>query len=252
MKFLSFAVFLALLAEPTHLFAQGAAVIMPLSKHVTSADEVISFFIHNRLDTDLKLKYSPRCDVDGTEQSDEDCLKVFSVTFDIPVKSQEIVIPKGGRLRGDVHLTKKELKFALFKPLFVPVLDAPKENSAVRFDLSYQPGYLFVVNPVKERISKLDFDSYVLANARRARLKLDLTSLSMPQVVSVSAKLLDAKSKKTLRFVRLASDKIVDPKRKVLELESDFAGPEDKTEVCYQAFVESQTTKEIYNSSNCN
>ena len=234
------------------LYGQGAAVVMPLSKSVASKDETIVFFIHNRTDDLLTMAYTPKCDVDGVDHEGQICLDTFAMTCGAEIKDNLIKVAKEGSLRCEVRLTSGKGRFALFKPVFTPSAsgDNGKPN-AIPFTFSYQPGYLFLLKPAADRFTNIQFDTYVVDNARRARFKINLKELAVPQVVSFSAKILDKKTKKLLRFVRLASDKIADPKRGLLELEDNFANGADQSDVCYQAFVENKSAKDFYNLDGC-
>jgi hypothetical protein len=232
--------------------SQGAAAILPLSKGVSEANDVISFYIHNLLEEALTLTYTPICDIDGKEFENAPCLEAFSIVFDAKLQENKFTLEKGKSMKGEVRLNKSNIKFAIFKPLFKPVLSrANAKANTIQFNFGYQPGYLFLIAPSKEHLTAPSFDTYVVKDARRARLKFDLTTLSAPQIVSVSLKLNDRKTKKLVRFVRVASQKIVDPRRVSMDLEDEFAPADDKTNVCYEAVVQNISAKDLYQLSNC-
>ena len=253
LKMLNMGCLVFLFLSANQAFGQGSAAILPLSKGVSSADASITFYVHNLLDQELELAYSPKCDLDGTEQEGQPCLDVFQVTFDTKLTDGSFKIPPREKFRGELSLKKKDGRYVLYKPVFRPVLppDPKKETEGVRFELAYQPGYLFILKPEGERLAHPTFDTYILGEARRARFHFDTSKLTMPQVLSVSVKLKDPKTKKMVRFVRLASEKIVDPKRKQLDLEDEFAQANDTSNVCYDAIVQNAAAKDVYELSNC-
>lgn len=232
-------------------FGQGAAVVTPLSRTLSGSDGVIEFYIHNRLNRELPLRYQAFCEVDGIEKKAQECDATFDVNLASLAKDGLITIPTGGRIEGRVFLKNKEIRYGFFKPLFEPILESDKPGSGVQFQFKYQPGYLFLVKPSDEKISKVTFDTYIMGTTRRARFKLELFGLSMPQEISVSVKIVDKATKKLLRFVPLAKEKIADPRRGTLDLEGDFAGAENKSDVCYQLFVENRTRKDFYKVTDC-
>ena len=231
--------------------AQGPAVVMPMSKAVTDPGEAISFYIHNQMDESLSLKYEPKCDLAGREETGSPCLEAFDLSFDSSINDAVMTIPKGGKVGCLLKLKRKDLTFAIFKPLFSPILAGSQTSNKVTFEMKYQPGYLFLISPLKEQISEMTYQVLTIEGTRRMRFQLDIGQLSAPQVIGVTVKVLELKTKKLIRLLRLASEKIADPKRKILDLEGEFAEKLDSREVCYEMFISNLTAKDIYKKSNC-
>lgn len=230
---------------------QGSAVVMPLSKAVTDPSESVVFYIHNQIEETLSLSYDLKCDIDGKDEQGEVCAAAFDAQFDIAPKDGKIVIPKHGKVTGNVRLKNKGVRFALYKPIFTPLLPADQKENLVTFQMKYQPGYLFLVRPGDEKISQGDFRTVDTETARRFKFQLDISNLTVPQVIGVTVKVLKKADKKLVRLVRVASDKIADPKRKTLDLEGDFAEKGDKTEVCYEMYITNLGSKAIDKRTNC-
>jgi hypothetical protein len=236
----------------TTLLAQGAAVIMPLSKALSVATEVVSFDLFNRLESALTLSVSIKCDVNGQELEGIACDPYFEMTPLTPLDSDSITIPQNGKWTARVRLKDPNIEFAIFKPLFVPqIKDDSQNESTVRFDLAYQPGYLWVLKPSQKELKDLTFSTYALQNSKRAKFVFSLKELDKPQVWNLSAKILEASNGQLVRFIRLANDKILDPKRQEMTFEGEYAQANDDREVCYELFVENVLIQKIYKIGNC-
>jgi len=237
----------------TRAFSQGAAVILPLSKAVVGTSTAIDFRIFNRVQSDLKLKITPKCDVDSQELEGDACLKFFRMNFDVDQKDSAITIKKGLHAKGSISLTTNEIKnYAFFKPQFNPEMNLPKINEGIRFVFNYQPGYLFIINPTLEKLPAPTVKIHKSDKSKIAQFYFDTTKLTSPQVVSISAKIKDKKTKKMLRFVRLASDKIVDPRRGDLRLDGEFAKLNHKGKICYDIIVQNHSVQQgIYKLNQC-
>lgn len=232
--------------------AQGGGAVLPLSLVVDAASAEIPFAIYNYGAEDLNFKIDPVCDLDGTEKTGNECYKIFSLTFDLEWKDGVIRVPKGGRANGVLKLLDAgNLRFALFKPIVDPLYAQELGKNAVAFKINYQPGYLFILKPAFERLSKFTFATSVGAEQRRGNFEFDISSLTMPQEINVSAKFTEKGSGKLVRFVPLVKNKIVDPRRGKLQVSADFAPSSMKGPVCAQLFVQSRSTKASYRLDAC-
>ena len=231
--------------------SQGSLVVMPLSKAVVESSEVLNFYLHNQVEDTLAIAYEPKCDIEGKEIAGHECNLTFDVVYDKPIKDGAFIVPKGGKVAATLRLRNKDLKFAIFKPLFTPNLATKPKDNLITFQMRYQPGYLYLVHPAEEKIGNIDFAIVETESARRMKFKLAIGSLTVPQVIGVTVKVLRKADMKLTRLLRLASDKIIDPKRKTLELEADFAEKSDKTPVCYEMYIASLGLKSIDKRTNC-
>ena len=246
------AVYLVLSIKSVPAFAQGSAVVMPLSKAVYSAEEVISFQVHNLQDDELTLAIEPKCELDGTSLVAAACNSTFKVTYDPNPKNGKIKLNKHSSVQGTVALVNPPKHYALFKPLISPVLAQKEKPQGISFEFNYQPGYLFLIDKANQEIKKVSLSLRETKDARIARFVVDLGSLSMPAVASFSAKILDKKSKNLLKFLRLASDKILDPQRGKVELEGAFAdSAASKQDICYELIVQWLAQKSMQRLSGC-
>jgi len=232
--------------------AQGTAVVLPLSKVVTSAQEVITFQIHSQVNEELRLKVDYFCEVDGVELSSVDCLKNFVLSFDRPLNDQILQLPDSSTsAQGTLTLTNSPQKYAFFKPLFAPVSSAEKRKEGLSFDFKYQPGYLFLIKPDQPSIQSLSYSERITNDAKIAHFELDLSSLTMPHVASISAKIMDKSSRKLIRFVRLASEKILDPKRMKIEMEAPYGAPNLATQTCYELIIQWNSSTSMQKLTSC-
>jgi len=232
-------------------FAQGAAVVMPMSKYVFSKDEVVDLQIHNQLDDHLLLNITPKCEVDGTILEGKECSKFFALDFAHGGNVDKIDVPKNGSIQGSVRLIGAPQRYALYKPLIAPVNNKKPLNGGVSFEFRYQPGYLFIINADKAEFGMPRLSSRSTSEEKIAVLDFDLKSLTMPSVASVSAKVIDKKSNKMIRFVRLASEKIFDPARGSITLEAGYAPPKDDAVICLDIIVQWLSTKSLQKINNC-
>ena len=129
------------------LFAQGSIVIVPMSKHALTQDEVISFRVHNQLNSAVMIDLTFECDVDGQSLTAEECRKYFELKIAGEVNPKKIEIPKTGNVGADVKMISAAKKYALFKPVFSPISGAERKADGVAFDFSYQPGFVFFISP---------------------------------------------------------------------------------------------------------
>jgi hypothetical protein len=232
--------------------AQGGGAVLPLSAVSLAASADIPFTVYNYGDSDLDFRIDPVCDLDGTEKTGEDCFKVFSLSFDVEMKNGIIRVPKGGRANATVKLLDAgSMRFALFKPIVDPLFPQELGRNAVAFKINYQPGYLYILKPAEEKLQSFTFATSANKEQRRANFEFDISALTMPQEVNVSAKISDKASGKLIRFVPLVKNKIVDPRRKKLQVSSDFAPASSKGAVCAQLFVQSSSVKSSYRLDAC-
>lgn len=238
------------------VYAQGSAVLTPMSAFTVDPAATLTFHINNRAEDALKMKIQWKCDVDGKDLEGQACLDMFQVEFDSSTDIKDVLeIPVRGRVQVAVRLkgdkAKEQIKYAIFKPMFKPEVKKEAKENSIAFEFAYQPGMLFLVHPSDEKLTSVKFSTDVLLDARRAKFDFDLRSIKVPSVASISSKIYDVKTKKVMRFMRMASSKIIDPRRETLTLETEFAPKTEKADVCYQAFIENITSKSIYSISNC-
>jgi hypothetical protein len=241
----------ALLLE-TPLFGQGAVIVDPISKAVYDKSETVNWSVYNRLDQPLKVKITPHCLVDGRELKEKDCDAFFRLE-DSGVASEKLIeIPANQKHQLLVRSIGKIEKYGLYKPIFDPVLTDQPVASGVKFVFNYQPGALFLLNP--------SFEKLELPKATKAKglkhsaimFEFDLKHLANPQVVNISAKVFEKNSKKVVKLLRLANEKIVDPTRNPLNLEVVWGELNDQREVCYELIIQNQSfKKDIYTMSGC-
>lgn len=235
----------------SNVCAQGSAVVMPMSKYVLNKDEVVNFHIYNQLSETLLLDITPKCDVDGRIFEGEQCAKYFSLQMQSGVSGGKIDVPKGGSVQGSVKLVGFVKRYALFKPLIAPVFNKKSSGSSVGFEFRYQPGYLFVISQEKTEftVPKVSFRS--TSEEKLVVLDFDLKSLPMPSVATLSAKVMEQKSNKMIRFVRLASEKIFDPARGQIKLEAGYAPPKDERAICLDIIVQWLSSNSIQKINTC-
>lgn len=233
------------------LFGQGAAVIIPMSQYILDKSEPANFHVHNQLQRNLAMNIDIKCDVDGMEMNGEECLNIFQIKIDNNVNPRRIEIMKSGSLRGRVELIKSPKQYALLKPIFSPDKVGESKYNAVSFDFSYQPGYLFLLSSQTPNLTNPTYTTRVVNDEKFAVFEFDLKDFTMPAVASISAKIAAVDTKKTIRFVRLASEKIIDPRRKSLTLESSFASSKDEAKTCFDLIIQWISSKSIQKISNC-
>jgi hypothetical protein len=244
-------VFFVLLFAGSDLFAQGTAIVMPMSKYVFSKDEAVVFTIHNQLSEPLTFEVIPKCDVDGEVLEGKQCLNYFAMDFSGEFRSGKIEVPKAGSVQGKVRLNASPKRYALYKPLIAPVRNKKKLGGGVGFEFRYQPGYLFLVAPEKAEFPMPNVTFRSSEQEKLAVLDFDLKSLTMPSPASISAKIIDKSSGKMLRFVRLASEKIFDPARGQVKLEAGYAPPKDEHVICLDIIVQWLSTNTVQKINNC-
>ncbi len=233
-------------------FAQGIAAVAPMSKSAGPGDSSISFLVQNLTANEIQLSYQPECDVGGLEVKGEECLKAFDVNFLPPPVEGVFTVPQSGRVEGSVSLKNTNIEFALFKPIFEPANNpSAKKPEGVAFEFGYQPGYLFIVKPKAQELAPPRFSTIVQGSNRRVRFSYMLDTLTMPALLNISAKIINKSDKKLIRFLSLAREKIADPKRAILELESDFTLASNKDPVCFQIFVDDRFAKKTNTAEGC-
>jgi hypothetical protein len=239
------------LMRATEMLGQGAAVVMPMSHFVFSKDETISFQVHNQLNDSLVLGVDHKCEVDGVELDRTGCAKYFSLQFDVASDGSKIELPKEGSVKGVVSLISTPLRYALFKPLMAPPTGRQKAAEGVSFEFKYQPGYLFIINPDKAELKMPVVSNRMADDQTFSKFEFDLKILSMPAVASLSAKIMDMKSKKMLRFARLASEKILDPTREKIVLEAGYNSVVDPSYVCFEFIIQWVSTRSLQKLTDC-
>ena len=243
---------LACVLSPSLALAQGVAALAPMSKTVGPGEEQIAFLVQNLTTDEIRMSYVPECDIDGKEAKGADCLSAFEVSLSPAALEGILTIPQGGRIEGRVRLKKLALGFALFKPIFEPIRDpGAKKAKGVSFEFGYQPGYLFIVSPKPQTLPPPTFSTAVQGTTRRVKFAYGISNFTMPALLNVSAKITRKSDKKLIRFLSLAREKIADPKRATLEMESDFALATNSEPVCFQIFVDDKFAKKTTTSEGC-
>ncbi len=236
------------------LFSQGAAAILPMSDYKIK-NEPIKFTINSMIDQELTLEVTPKCESEGQEIASEKCYDYFDFSMTPPLDGNKIRIQPNGIAQGIITLKKENFKYALFKPMFTPLVEESKDKlkKGIKFNFNYQPGYLFSLSPSKERITNINMEQQVspATDEKKMKLKLNSSILQAPQVVSVSVKVLDLGSKETIQFSRLANNKIVGTPKKDLELSLAYGKAKDTRRVCYVAYMENKLNSDVYKMSNC-
>lgn len=243
--------FALLTMAPNFAYCQGSAVIMPMSSHVVGQDQKMTFQIYNQLESVLSMDIQMLCEVDGVTLKGLDCSKYFRLKLGDKINPTRIDIAKTGSVAGEVEFSEVPQKYGLIKPIFTPIRSGESKFNSVAFEFSYQPGYLFLVNSETATLEKPVFSTRVIKDEKVAIFEFNPSSLSMPAVASISAKISAIESKKTIRFARLASEKIIDPKRKKLVLETSYTSAKDDTPTCYDLIIQWVSSKSIQKISDC-
>jgi hypothetical protein len=235
-------------------YAQGEIIINPLSNYETDVNKSLNFSINNRkrVPADVNLKHM--CDVNGVSYEGVECFNYFKLSFSMEANKDTgfFSIPANDKVEVTVALSNTAVNYAIYKPLISPV--AKKEqtyDNTVTFDFNYQPGMLFVVNKTKEKIELVDTKYVTEDNVKRMKTKINLAKLNIPKVVSISAKIIEKDTNNFVRLVKLATLKILDPKRDALEMYADYETSKYDKAVCYQAYVQDFITQEVYQLSDC-
>lgn len=234
--------------------AQGTAAVFPMSQATTNVDEVVSFSLQNITQNPVKFSYQPACDIDGVEKTGEECLKYFQIEFSLETQHDVFNVSANESLAGKVRLKDRKIGFAIFKPIFEPIQNKKVQGKAggISFGFSYQPGYLFVVTPVQERLQDLKTTIIETASKTPAvTFTANLQTLKSPTLVNISAKLFDKTTGKIVRFSPLAKEKILDPHRKEIVMEAALKSTDKTDNLCYQFFVENRLAKDTYRLDGC-
>jgi hypothetical protein len=246
-----FAIFLA--AESG--YGQGALAIIPISSYTADKQAILKTSIQNLTEKTVKFEFVPDCDIDGELLAGAACDKFFKYVTDATVKSGGYEITSKERAAIGVSLISPIKSYALFRPLIRPLLatDTPV-GQGISFEFNYRPGFLFLVKPSEDRLAIQDFSTRVSDTARIATFKFNIKNFKTPHIANISAKLISKSSKKLVRFARLAEEKIIDPRREILELEVEYGAPKDPQDsLCYELFVQEKFDGVPLNkSTNCN
>jgi|GEM_PF-2241749 len=229
---------------------QGSAVISPMSAVVGTSQQIISFQINNQLEGELRLKLTKQCEIDGVSFSDADCDTYFKMQGPEIGIDGVLRIERGRSVSMELFLKRTVEKYALFKPLFAPESREASEQE-IPFEFRYQPGYLFLLQPDMSPLRIAEFKTRQDENSRFAVWEFDLTSLRAPSVMTISAKLIDKSTKRLVRFLRIANEKMLDPARKKLALEGAFAPAAEQTSVCYELIVQRFGNKQMEKYTDC-
>jgi hypothetical protein len=240
-----------LLGFETRAVAQGSAVIMPMSQYLMKQEKTASFNVHNQLKNPMTMDVAYECEVDGVAIKSDECTRYFNLKISNEINPKKFEIQSSGSVEAYVQMIQAAKRYALFKPVFSPIVAGDSRSNSVAFDFSYQPGILYILNADPVSIATPKFSTRVTDTEKIAVFDLDLQTMTMPAVASISAKIMDKDSKKMMRFVRLASDKIIDPYRKTVTLEAGYAPPKDTSNACFEVIIQWLSTKSLQKLSNC-
>jgi hypothetical protein len=234
--FLAFAVY-------THYptaFGQGALAVTPMSLHTSDKQAVLRSSIQNMTPKSIQVEIKLDCDVDGIEMTGADCEKKIKFTTDGVVKNGNYEIGANSRISISASLVGSVESYALFKPYIRPLLrDEKNERSSVGFEFNYRPGFLFLLRPASDVLAVKSFSTKSNSTARQASFIFDIRDFKSPHVVTISAKLIHKNKGQMVRFLRLAEEKILDPKRQTLELEGEYAKISDpELPLCYELYIQ--------------
>lgn len=236
----------------TSLFGQGAVIVDPISKAVYNKTETIDWTVYNRLDRRLKVKVTPHCIIDGNVLQEKACDAVFRLEKSGIASEMVLDIPASQKQQLLVRVVGNIERYGLYKPVFDPVLDDEPKASGVKFVFNYQPGALFLVNPVFEKLELPKASKSKNSKHAAIMFEFDVSKFTNPQVVNISAKIVEKDTKKVVKLLRMANEKIIDPTRNPLNLEVVWGSLDDPRQVCYELIVQNQSFKtEIYTLTGC-
>lgn len=228
----------------TALRAQGALTVNPISGYTAEKQGVLKVTIQNLTDKKIRFEIVRDCDIDGSEYSGKECDNFFKISTDAPEKNKNFELESHARASLTVSLAKNINSYALFKPLIRALFDDGLPKNGIGFEFNHRPGMLFLIKPGSDKLTDVTFSTTTSQTARVATFNFDVKKFSSPRVTNVSAKLLNASSKKLLRFARLAEEKIVDPRREILKLEVEYGRLEDPAEtLCYELYIQDKSTQ---------
>ncbi len=234
--------------------AQGALAITPMSSQSADRQAVLRSSIQNMTAKTVVFELKMDCDVDGVELSGAACEKNIRFTTDGVNKGGQYEIPGNGRLSISASLIGTVESYALFKPFIRPLMQIEKNGaSGVAFEFNYRPGFLFLIRPAEESLAVESFSTRTNDTARIANFSFDIKNFKSPHVATISAKLVNSSTGQLVRFARLAEDKIIDPRRAKLELETEYAKLTDQeSPLCYELYVqEKKSGASLQKLSNC-
>lgn len=242
----------ALLFYPGQGYGAENIAISPLSSHVGSERQPLHVTIQNIGIQAQKVEIVHYCDVDGSNLTGDACLAFFEVTKENKDVPSQITVEAGGRVDLGVRLKSHVSHYALYKPLIRPLVEKSPLAKGVGFEFNFQPGMLFLLDPEARVFELPKFEMHSEMDRKVVRFEWDLGAWKTPQVLSVSAKIMDEKTKKIIKFVRLADNRIIDPLRKTLVLQSELTSDDPALKVCFQVFITPQYgAKVVQNISNC-
>ena len=252
MKTLTKVVISILLFSGSNIFAQGVALITPMSDVSLEASKVISYTIFNRLEKETTLTVQHYCDVDGKEMEGMACEKYLRVSYSKGYKNDRLKLPAKTATNVKIQVRDFGVKYVLFKPKYEP-FEEKKSTKGIRFIFGYQPGFLFLLKPnVNERLQDPDASIVTSNEHRLLQLNFDVSKLSTPQVVNITVRVTGRKGKKTLKLIKMATKKIVDPKRKLFTVQGIVGDKNFNRKICYQAYIKSAAENaQLYKINSC-
>ena len=218
------ALFLFFVATQGEVFAQGLAVVNPLSAFAKPDTKQLAFSVLSRSAEDTKFSVVHECVIDGKEAKGKECRDAFEVEFDSLQPDGTFELKAGSSVAVKLSAPPVAKSFAMYKPLISPIFQKKTgEKKGIAFDFDYRPGMLFIVNPEKPNYADFSLETFLIGKEKRVKVTLPIDFLKSPQVVNMSGKIMEKSTKKMLRLVPLARQKILDPLRKVLVVDGAYA-----------------------------
>lgn len=216
---------------------QGAALITPMSDVSLEPARILDFAIFNRLQKELVLTVKHYCEIDNKEYEGIACDQYFRVNYSDGYLNERLTLGAQKNISVKVQLKNFAVKYALFKPKFEP-LEEKQPKKGIRFVFGYQPGFLYLVKADNKTKLKKPVAA-ILDNGENKLIhfKFDVTKLPMPQILNISARVTNKKTGKTVKLVKMATNKIVDPSRKTLDIQGIYGDAGFKDDVCYQLYI---------------
>jgi hypothetical protein len=241
-----------LLLTSSKSLAQENIAVNPLSSHVGDERSPLNITIQNISSSPLNVEIKHFCDVDGVNYSGDDCLRYFELSVGSKDFSPVQKLASHSRADVAIRLKSQVTRYALYKPVIKQMKEKSPLRKGVGFEFDYQPGALFLIAPEARKYDLPKFDLKLDGGRKIVRFEWDLESWKTPQVLSVSAKIIDKNTRKIIKFVRLADGRIVDPSRKRVVLQSEITSGDQAPSACYEVFITPHYGEKIVqNISNC-
>lgn len=212
-------------------------MVTPMSDVSLDPNKVLSFSIFNRVDKEVTLTVKHFCDIDRKEFKETQCEKYFRVNYSDGFRNNQLVIKAQQTISVKVQLKDFSVAYALFKPKYEP-LEEEKQKKGIKFVFGYQPGFLYLVKPDNtSKLTKPKVSTVINEKYKVIKFQFDVSAFNSPQILNLSARITDKKTAKTIKLVKLASNKIIDPTRKTLDLQGIFADADFAKDICYDIYI---------------